>query len=342
MRTGGAALGAGSGRAITNMTEGKPAMEGVPQDAGMAAAGQGLGEAAAPVAGTIGKGLVRSSIVTKGKEAAKAAAEMVSRRIPVGGVPGLPSVVADVPAVGPSLVRGSRVAADNYARALAERNAVNRAAQAAGTTIPRKTVEDAIKGLISDTSNEMGSQADINYLKKALQSWKDRKLEQLQVPEVQRILTRFDAGSAVVHNAANKGITIPTAAQQAKAAYQRRVADALRGAVRKAVDRHQEVSSELSSAIAAKKAVNASEPMAGPAMMAARAGAGTVVGGAIGGVTDRNHWRGAEIGAGLGALGANSPQATSRLGLLMTDPALMALLRNSPRLAADALRTKGQ
>lgn len=339
-----AALG-GTGRAITNATEGRPIGEGVGNEMLNQGGSQTVGEVAAPVVNAFGTGLVGSSIAGKGMDVIKSAKQMVANRIPVGGFGGLPvaaqMAARDIPLIGPSLVRGSDVAGADFGSALAARNAANSAATQAGKTIPRKAVESGLMDAVNNASKDMADPSEVNFLKKRLAYWRAKKLEQIPVDDVQGILTRYDAKLKPYYAALNGGNFVPTESQSAAAAYRKAVVDALRPAIRDAVPAHEALSSTLGNTIAAKNAVNKSQALAGPGLMAARSVSGGVLGSAVGGLVDPNHAQGAGLGAVGGMLGANSPQAVSRLGLLLSDPAILAALRLGPRFAAPDVTQQG-
>ena len=81
--------------------------------------------------------------------------------------------------------------------------------------------------------------------------------------------------------------------------------------------------------------------LASPASVARFIGRGTLgagIGSAVGASANPDRLRGAETGAAVGGLLANSPQALSRIALGVSDPALLAILKQTPRLISAASR----
>lgn len=288
------------------------------------------GEALGAVGQGAGRALIRTGLPAKLAESGRVVGEMVKERLPIGGIEQLNKI----PVVGRAIGRGADFAKEHWLKRVAERNAVNAAAGAAGARIPRKAAEDAIKNLIKETSSEMGDDSEVKYLKMKLKSWRARKLDMLPPSEVQPIITRFDAKSKPVFAAIARGENVPTAGMQARAAYQRDVANALRDAMRQNVPGHEAASAALGTASATKTAIQKAEH-GGIKSLGSRFATGaalTAAGEKLAG-NEPNHRMGMDSIVG-GALLA-SPALLSRGGLLLTDPYVQSILRQTPRFVLD-------
>jgi hypothetical protein len=120
----------------------------------------------------------------------------------------------------------------------------------------------------------------------------------------------------------------------------KKVADTLRELLHSSVPGHEETSKALGRSIAMKDAVLAAEALPSAGRFMARTGVGTALGGVAGAAMDSgDRWRGGRLGGAVGAAAMNAPQVTSRLGIAMADPALAALLQQTPRFV---LRSKDE
>jgi len=244
----------------------------------------------------------------------------------------VPTGARNIPIIGPSLVRGSEAAGENYERALTARNRVNTEAGAQGVEIPAGPQNQKARDLRdaymkrSDMTKQMGAlkkrYADFRSV------WRSGKLSP---SDAQEYLTSLDEEAKAIWEARDKQAHIPRSerivAQQAK-----EFSNVLREQMRTLVPGHEITSKKLSAAIAAKSAIGAAEEHPGVMKMIGRgtvgAGVGSVAGGAA---SPDNPTAGRVGGAALGGLLTTTPSAATRLGLLMTDPLVQFLLRQSPR-----------
>lgn len=347
---GGAGMGAlGQGaRELTYQSAGLGDAPGTMSDAAKEQALLGLGgELGGLAMKGLGWGLVRTGIAGKGEAAVRAVAEMLKERIPVGGTNRLSGLVPlgarKIPVIGPSLVRGSEAAGENFDQALAARDRVNAQAGAQGVEIPASAQNQQFRQMKTDLSGRSDRTRQLNALRRRYADFKSVwRSGRLDPSDAQTYLTSLDEEAKSLWEARDKGVHVPRAeriaAQQAK-----KFSNVLREQMRTLVPGHEVTSKKLSSAIAAQNAVKAAEEHPGVLKMIGRGTIGAGVGSAIGAAAAPNdRTMGGGAGAVLGGLLVTTPSASTRLGLLLTDPYIQFLLRNSPRFIPPGTVVKDQ
>jgi hypothetical protein len=253
---------------------------------------------------------------------------MIRDRVPVGGMNLAPAWARKIPIIGPGLVRGSTVAAENFGEKTAARDAANAVAPA----IPSQPLENKFTQMEAGALGRSDRSAQLAALNKRYTDFvKVWGSGSLSASDAQKFLSSLDEEAKPLYEAARqRGVHVP-AADQIVAQQAKQLSGTLKSTMNQIVKGHAATSTALSNAIAAKNAVNASEAMPGVARVMARSGIGSAVGSAAGAATNPNHVQGGAEGAAAGAALANSPQILSRLGLLATDPLLLGAARNIPR-----------
>ena len=330
-RIAGGSLGKGIGQGAREL--GYRALgEDAPGDVGSAMqeglAEGGIGEALGGTMKGLGWVATRTGVSGRGKEVVQAVNNMIKERLPAGGIDlGLPEAVRKIPIIGPALVRGSKAAEAIRLDKKSIRDAFNRAAQARGETIDRTVADDAVERLIDLAKNAPEGDKEIRYLQGRLQYILSKPRE-LTPTRAEAMRSAFDRRSRAYYKALEAGTADP--AMTTKAEYMKSVADALRGALHE-LEGNQASNKALGSAISARNAIFKAESHPSIPKMIGRGTIGASIGAGAGALAGDDPYRGAALGSAIGGLATGSPAAVTRLGMFMTDPTLLALLRNSPR-----------
>ncbi len=278
-----------------------------------------VGEAIGAPLQLAGRGIIRSGLPARLQDEWKAVAEMVKERLPVGGAN-----------LGP-IKSGGKRAGENLAKKTAARDAVNRAAGAAGVEIKSGPMETKMLAMLDSYGLRGDRSAQISALSRRmddfLETWKAGKLS----PEdAQVYLSSLDEEARNLWKAEKKmGQHVPEAerraAQQAK-----QIAGELRNEFRRLVPGHRRASAALSNAVAAKGAIDESEHM-GVLSLGSRLATGAMLGAGVEQFGDSHRDpAGYLTKAGTGLLLAH-PSLSSRVGLSMAGGALGKAATQAPR-----------
>lgn len=295
----------------------------IPNQMVAGAAGEALGGAT----GLIGRGVIRTGLPARLQDEWKAVGEMVKERLPVGGVN-----------FGP-FKSGGRKAGENLSRKTAARDAANTAAANAGVEIQARPMEQKMMSLVNEYQLRGDRSSQLSALSKRMddfiETWRAGKLSP---PDAQKYLSSLDEEAKNLWKAEHKmGQYVPEAerrgAQQAK-----QIAATLRAEFRRLVPNHRATSAALSGAASAKNAIDEAEHM-GMLSLGSRLATGAMLGAGVEQFADPNKdAAGYATKAGVGLMLAH-PSASSRLGMFLTNPLLLNLLRQGPRAVS---RQEGQ
>ena len=291
-----------------------------------------IGEGAGAVMKVGGNALVRGAMVGRIKDAGKAAAEMISERLPIGGF-NIAAGARKIPVIGPSLVRGSEEAGTLLSERKAARDLVNTQAGQQGVRVPSSPIKQAIKDMAKTFEGRSDRSAQLAPLKRRfkdfLVTWRNGSMSPT---DAQKYLSSLDEEAKSIWEAASSGQRV-SVAEKRVANQAQQVSKVVRNLMRNTVPGHEEVSEPLGRAAVAKGAVSMSEA-AGLTPLATRFALGSGLTATADALSGSHDYKRMGIKSALAGGVMASPATMSRLALLATDPLIVAAMRQAPRFFA--------